>query len=566
MPRRAADPRLGPPGAGAAASPVLDPRAILTSIGEAVYDWNIATDAIAWSANAAEVFGLSDLGTMASGRHYEALVEPGSGASRHDVIVASPDRDGGTGIPYRTRYVLRPRADFACVVEDTGRWFADADGKPSLAHGTVRVDRSAMGDFGTGSKARERAAFLQQIAPDVAETARQKRSITLIVAAIEDVGALNDAFGCDITDELIEEVMVRIRRVMRRRDRLVRYSGNRFAVALLSCPSSQADIAAERIAQSVKDEPFPTEKGEARLAVRLGAATAPENAIEAAALLHRAEDALGQARDGRSFVRYDPTAARVVARNVRKGSSLDIIEALNARRIGFALQPIVEAGSREIAFHEALLRYTTADGRVVNAGDIIPSVERIGLVPLLDARILELAADHLASQPAARVSINLSPLTIEAPDFLRSLAAHLGARPGIESRLIVEVTETAAIRDPEGMRRRLDAMKALGISIAIDDFGAGHTSFRHLRSFPVDILKIDGAFVQNLARSNDDRFFVRSLVDLAHHLGIATVAEWVEDEESARLLAEWGVDYLQGEHCGCPELLPAPEPAIARSA
>ena len=90
--------------------------------------------------------------------------------------------------------------------------------------------------------------------------------------------------------------------------------------------------------------------------------------------------------------------------------------------------------------------------------------------------------------------------------------------------------------------------------MAIDDFGAGHTSFRHLRHFPVDLLKIDGAFVQNLSRSGDDRFFVRTLVDLAHHLNITTVAEWVEDEETALLLAGWGVDYLQGRHCGVPAL------------
>jgi EAL domain-containing protein (putative c-di-GMP-specific phosphodiesterase class I) len=134
-------------------------------------------------------------------------------------------------------------------------------------------------------------------------------------------------------------------------------------------------------------------------------------------------------------------------------------------------------------------------------------------------------------------------------------AAHLGARPGMAPRLIVELTETAVVRDPAGMRGRLNAMKALGVAIAIDDFGAGHTSFRHLRDFPLDLLKIDGAFVQNLARSPDDRFFVRALVDLAHHLGIATVAEWVEDAETARLLAEGGVDYLQGQHCGAPVLI-----------
>jgi EAL domain-containing protein (putative c-di-GMP-specific phosphodiesterase class I) len=98
-------------------------------------------------------------------------------------------------------------------------------------------------------------------------------------------------------------------------------------------------------------------------------------------------------------------------------------------------------------------------------------------------------------------------------------------------------------------------MKALGVAVALDNFGAGHASLKHLRDFPVDIVKIDGAFVQNLSRSRDDSFFVRTLIDLAHHLNITTVAEWVEDEETARLLTEWGIDYLQGDHCGRPVLL-----------
>jgi EAL domain-containing protein (putative c-di-GMP-specific phosphodiesterase class I) len=97
-------------------------------------------------------------------------------------------------------------------------------------------------------------------------------------------------------------------------------------------------------------------------------------------------------------------------------------------------------------------------------------------------------------------------------------------------------------------------MKALGIAVAMDDFGAGHTSFRNLRRLRIDIVKIDGAFVQNIARSLDDRFFVRTLADLARHLGIQTVAEWVEDAETRRLLGEWRIDYLQGHFLGRPEI------------
>ena len=174
-------------------------------------------------------------------------------------------------------------------------------------------------------------------------------------------------------------------------------------------------------------------------------------------------------------------------------------------------------------------------------------------MPLFDARMLELVADHLSAHPDERVAINLSPVTLDTSDWLDTFAAHLGARPGIASRLIVEITETAAVRDPGATRARLDAMKALGLRIAIDDFGAGHTSFRHLRDLAIDMVKIDGAFVQNLARSSDDRFFVRTLLDLARHLGVEVVAEWVKDEDTAATLRDWGVDYLQGELFGIAE-------------
>lgn len=113
------------------------------------------------------------------------------------------------------------------------------------------------------------------------------------------------------------------------------------------------------------------------------------------------------------------------------------------------------------------------------------------------------------------------------------------------------------------MARQLARIKQRGARIAIDDFGAGHTSLRHLRAFPIDILKLDGAFTQNLRRSTDDRFFVRTLLELAHHLGVETVAEWVDDELQASMLCDWGVTYLQGHLVGRAELAPPGEAAGA---
>ena len=139
----------------------------------------------------------------------------------------------------------------------------------------------------------------------------------------------------------------------------------------------------------------------------------------------------------------------------------------------------------------------------------------------------------------------------------------LRANAGAAERLIIEITETAAIQDVDDARGFVARVKDLGCRIAIDDFGAGHTSFRNLRKLGVDIVKIDGAFVQNIVTSEDDRAFVQTLIDLAHRLGLKTVAEWVQDEAAAELLAGWGCDYLQGALVG---LASAERPWVAGKA
>ena len=136
------------------------------------------------------------------------------------------------------------------------------------------------------------------------------------------------------------------------------------------------------------------------------------------------------------------------------------------------------------------------------------------------------------------------------PDWWTPIESLMRAHPGAGERLIVEITETVAIQDIDDIRGFVTRLKNFGSQIAIDDFGAGYTSFRNLRKLGVDIVKIDGAFVQNIARSADDRAFVQTLIDLARRLQIKTVAEWVQDEEAAVMLREWGCDYIQGRLIG----------------
>jgi EAL domain-containing protein (putative c-di-GMP-specific phosphodiesterase class I) len=177
---------------------------------------------------------------------------------------------------------------------------------------------------------------------------------------------------------------------------------------------------------------------------------------------------------------------------------------------------------------------------------------------------LELALARLQQDQAVHLSINVSAATLHDPDWPDRLRNAVRLGPGSAERLIIEITETSALVNIEATCTAITAMKSLGIRVAMDDFGAGHTSFKNLRRLGFDLVKIDGAFIQNVARSPDDRFFVRTLLDLARHLNIGTVAEWVEDAETAYLLAEWGVDYAQGNFFG--EARPASAAAASAAA
>ena len=302
----------------------------------------------------------------------------------------------------------------------------------------------------------------------------------------------------------------------------------------------------------VRDEPFYTAAGPMAVTITIGGVTTPRHARTVVEVLARAQDALQVARAKRhgSFIAYAPNAERDAVRRQSVRAADEIVAALNQRRIALAYEPVVEAQSRKVAFYECLMRINRSDGSIAQAGEIIPVAERVGLVRMLDFRVLELVVAELTAAPDIQASVNVSPNSAIDPHWWQGLGALLRANSDAAGRLIVEITETAAIHDLDDARGFVTRVKDLGCRIAIDDFGAGYTSFRNLRKLGVDIVKIDGSFVPNIAKSNDDRAFVRTLVDLSRRLGLKSVAEWVQDEDTAALLAGWGCDYLQGALIG----------------
>jgi EAL domain-containing protein (putative c-di-GMP-specific phosphodiesterase class I) len=226
--------------------------------------------------------------------------------------------------------------------------------------------------------------------------------------------------------------------------------------------------------------------------------------------------------------------------------------ALRQDRLLFAFQPVVCAATGVVDYFECLLRMRHPNGSLVTGGEFVEAAERSGLIGAIDRYVLAKAFDELGSDPNVRLGFNVSGLTAGDRPWLRSLIALLRRQPGVARRLVVEITETAAARDFAETVRFVDALRQAGCRVALDDFGAGHTSLRHLQTLAVDTVKIDGSFVRSLAANPRSRVFLRHLLGLTSGFGLTTVAECVETAEQAALLRAEGVGYLQGYLLGRP--------------
>ncbi len=550
-----------------------DPVAILSALDAVVYDWDIASDRIVWGPNVVDTLRELPQTALATGEGFAALMAADSDASRYLAVFNGLTADDGEGAPFRVLYELNAGGRNRLGVEDFGRWFADADGRPARVHGLLRVltRRPPAATNVTVADGMEltlctRRAFCAWADQRCAEPRAPNTALAMMVVGVGNLADVNRRSGYDVGDELILSVGRRLALCLRRGDKLVRYAGGKFALLVALNPNDPPDVAATRISRRIDADLYPTSGGTLRATARVGVALSPRHGRNAHLLLQRADEAFGYACEtGATVTVYAADEAMAEARRREAWIADAIIAALNDRRIVLAFQKIVPTGSRLPPFEEALVRLRLDDDAVIGADAIIPVAEKMGLIELLDQRVLELVAARLAAEPAARLSLNVSLATLRCEAWFESLRDRLAATPAAAERLMIEIVETQAVDNIAELARALGRVKALGVRVAIDDFGAGHTSFRNLRSLDVDMVKIDGAFMLTLATSVDDRFFVRTLAALAKQLGVATVAEWVEDEEAARLLREWGVDYLQGHLIGRAEIPAAASPALARA-
>jgi EAL domain-containing protein (putative c-di-GMP-specific phosphodiesterase class I)/GGDEF domain-containing protein len=230
-----------------------------------------------------------------------------------------------------------------------------------------------------------------------------------------------------------------------------------------------------------------------------------------------------------------------------------LLKAYKEKRLRLAYQPVIESKTGQTSHYEALLRLVNQAGKISSAGALIPVAERMGLIDIIDTMVMEMVVEELRHDPHVKLAFNVSNLTTENPAWLDAIHEATKDDAGITSRLIVEITETAVHRDLRRTAFFVASLQSMGCSVALDDFGSGYTSFRQLKALSVDMVKIDGVFIKDIAQNSDNQFFVKTLLDFANGFGLATVAEFVENGEIAKILMGMGVNMLQGYYFGKPE-------------
>ncbi|MFY9287203.1 MAG: GGDEF domain-containing phosphodiesterase, partial [Alphaproteobacteria bacterium] len=292
------------------------------------------------------------------------------------------------------------------------------------------------------------------------------------------------------------------------------------------------------------------------ITISIGGVKLPTVAKSATEAMIFAEQALHDAHQrGRNlFAEYVDSPERMLENRQLLELGERIKSAFKNNGFKLAFQPIIETASGKIVCYEALVRMFGDDGKPISAALFVPAIEQLGLAFELDRLVLDLAVKELEEHPDLSLAINVSGLTAAQADWPEHVKNILGFRRSVAERLVVEITETAAIVDVTETRKFVDQLRELGGRVSLDDFGAGFTSIRHLRSLAVSIMKIDKDLLHNILTNAEQQHLVLALIELAHGLGLQIVAEGIETAEIADWMKRARVDMMQGYYFGKPAL------------
>jgi diguanylate cyclase (GGDEF)-like protein len=394
---------------------------------------------------------------------------------------------------------------------------------------------------------------------------QQDREHALCYMDLDQFKVINDTCGHAAGDELLRQLALLLKGNLRERDTLARLGGDEFALLLENCSIDDALEVADTFRAEVQRFRFKWGERIFAVGMSVGMAAITRDSGTTANLLSAADAACYVAKDrGRNQIHvYESRDLDLVRHRGEMQWMTRIQRALEERRLRLVWQEVrrtdgAPAATRHV---ELLLRMVDEDGGDILPMAFIPAAERYFIMPALDSWVIEetmrLCVSHLVSEAEMHClfAVNLSGASLKDPEFRRKLLLQLQENPDMGPHLCFEITETAAIGNLAVVNDFIGAMREFGCSFALDDFGSGLSSFTYLKNLKVDYLKIDGAFVRDIANNPIDRAMVEAVHKIGHQMGLQTVAEYVESDQALAILRQIGVDYVQGNGVHRPEPL-----------
>jgi diguanylate cyclase (GGDEF)-like protein len=389
-----------------------------------------------------------------------------------------------------------------------------------------------------------------------AEIKGQPVEFTVMLADLDGFKDVNDTFGHQIGDELLQKIAIGMGSIASEYSATVsRLGGDEFAIIV---DGEHTKVRAEAICEAALkylNEPFNLGGRIIKVGFSIGIATSETGVTNGSDLLRFADVAMysAKSRGKNQFCHYEPKLD--TARNERIAMAKDLAEALKARELAVAYQPIVEARSHQIIGVEALARWQQPDGTWAQPDIFISVAEEFGLIDDLGSQILAMACAAIAPLSDLRLSVNISPAQFRNPKFVENCLAIIDTSTLARNRLELEVTEGYLIDHQDLARPIIAELQAAGIQVSLDDFGTGYSSIGYLREYKFNKLKIDKSLIQGMMTDEVVRSVVQVTTTLARSMNMRVTAEGVEHEEEATLLFLAGCDNLQGFHFGRPQSL-----------
>jgi len=418
-----------------------------------------------------------------------------------------------------------------------------------------QILRQATYDSLTGLP--NRTLFLERLSCALATIRRQQGALALLFIDLDNFKTVNDTLGHDKGDLLLQQAARRLKDCIREVDTVARFGGDEFTVIIqmLDHANSAAQVA-EKIIHTFA-APFLLSGNEAYIGTSIGISLFPHDSSDPTILLRNADIAMYHAKAAGRNQYYFFTEEINTHAQARMNMELDLRRAVDKKEFSIRYQPIVDLYSGRVTGLEALVRWHHSEHEWIAPEAFIPVAEETGLINPIGEWIIKTACKQGKQwlddgMPPLIISINISSRQMMSGQMVEILKNTLNETGYPTHLLVLEITESLLLEDTAATTQQLHTLKEMGIRLSIDDFGTGHSSLSYLKYFPVDAIKIDKSFIQDIAKSPEDTSLVQAIISMSHSLGLTTIAEGVEDQDQLALIRALKCDFVQGYYYSKP--------------